>query len=89
MNVRILPINCRGRVCQPENIHVDAYGRANPAPTLANGGHSLKIKLCVFATLANGGHSLKIKLCVFVPLCSILFFANPFYYTHFYHEKVF
>ena len=72
MNVRILPINCRGRVCQPENIHVDAYGRANPAPTLANGGHSLKIKLCVFASL-----------------CSILFFADPFYYTHFYHEKVF
>ena len=23
MNVRILPINCRGRVCQPENIHLE------------------------------------------------------------------
>ena len=32
--------NCRGRVCLPENIHLDAYGRANPAPTLANCGHS-------------------------------------------------
>ena len=41
MNVRILPINCRGRGCLPENIHLDAYGRANPAPTLANCGHSI------------------------------------------------
>ena len=33
MNVHILPITCRGRVCLPENIHVNTYGRANPAPT--------------------------------------------------------
>ena len=30
MNVRILPITCRGRVCLPENIHVDTYGRGEP-----------------------------------------------------------
>ena len=30
-------------VCLPENIHLDAYGRANPAPTLANCGHSFFI----------------------------------------------
>ena len=33
-------LTCRSRVCLPENIHVDAYGRANPAPTLANCGIS-------------------------------------------------
>ena len=44
MNVRILPITCRGRVCLPENIHVDTYGRGEPAPTLANFGHSLNKK---------------------------------------------
>ncbi|CCZ70055.1 unknown [Bacteroides sp. CAG:702] len=26
-------ITCRGRVCLPENIYMDAYGWANPAPT--------------------------------------------------------
>ena len=25
---------CRGRVCLPEYIYVDAYGRADPAPTM-------------------------------------------------------
>ena len=26
-------LTCRGRVCLPENTRVDAFGRANPAPT--------------------------------------------------------
>ena len=27
-------LTCRGRVCLPENTRADAFGRANPAPTV-------------------------------------------------------